>query len=394
MHVVVNLLLTLKAKTGIGHYAARVFEAMQKQAPPNTLSGFPDGRLASLLQSMHGLRPAISGGTPSARSSVVDRAKAAMASSAKHLGRRFLASAFRRMTRGGQFDLYHETNFLPFESEVPTIVSVHDLSVLLHPEWHPADRVRHHEREFQRGIAQARHILTLSESVRSQIVRHLGVAPQCVTAVHCGVGEEYFAAGSAEARSTKQELGLPDEYLLYVGTIEPRKNVLTILRAFCDLGLELRRRCPLVLAGGWGWKSSDVAEFLRGEGADCGIVHLGYTIDRHLPGLYAGARALVFPSHYEGFGLPPVEALACGTAVIASTAEAVREVLGTRAHFIDPLDIDGWRKSLERAITEDDWLAEIRRGGRDWASRYTWDRCATATLDAYRTALGTRKLAA
>lgn len=394
MHVVVNLLLTLKAKTGIGHYAARVFEAMQKQVPPNTLCGFPDGRLATLLRSVQGLRPSAGGPPPAARSSMSARAKAALASSAKSLGRRFLAGAFRRMTRGGQFDLYHETNFLPFDSEVPTIVSVHDLSVLLHPEWHPADRVRHHEREFKRGVAQARHILTLSESVRNQIVQYLGVAPQRVTAVHCGVGEEYFAAEPADARSTKQELGLPDEYLLYVGTIEPRKNVLTVLRAYCSLELELRRRCPLVLAGGWGWKSSDVAEFLHGEGANRGIMHLGYTEDRHLRGLYVGARALVFPSHYEGFGLPPVEALACGSAVIASKAEAVREVLGTRAHFVEPLDIDGWRTALKHAVTDDDWLTEIRRGGREWAARYTWDRCAAATLNAYKTALGTRKLAA
>src|SRR5439155_17072924 len=139
----------------------------------------------------------------------------------------------------------------------------------------------------------------------------------------------------------RTELGLPLDYLLYVGTIEPRKNVLTLLRAYGELAPKLRRRCPLVLAGGWGWKSADVADYFRREAADKGVIHLGYTDDRHLPGLYAGARALVFPSFYEGFGLPPLEMLACGGAVLSSTAEALREVLGRHAHYVDPNDEGG-----------------------------------------------------
>src|SRR5205814_588681 len=135
-------------------------------------------------------------------------------------------------------------------------------------------------------------------------------------------------AGIAAAERARRGLDLPYDYLLYVGTVEPRKNVLTLLRAFCALPVELRRRCPLVLAGGWGWKSAEVAEFFRGEAAAAGVRHLGYTDDRYLPGLYAGARALVYPSFYEGFGLPPLEMLAAGGVVLSSTADALREVLG------------------------------------------------------------------
>src|SRR5205814_5468167 len=105
----------------------------------------------------------------------------------------------------------------------------------------------------------------------------------------------------------------------------------------------LRARCPLVLAGGWGWKSEDVADYYQSVAAGRNVHRLGYTDDRHVRGLYAGARALVFPSHYEGFGLPPLEMLAVGGAVIASTAEAHREVIGPHAHYVEPLDEAGWR---------------------------------------------------
>jgi alpha-1,3-rhamnosyl/mannosyltransferase len=215
-----------------------------------------------------------------------------------------------------------------------------------------------------------------------------------VTAVHLGVGPEYFAAGAAQAEEARQALGLPPDYLLYVGTIEPRKNVLTLLRAYCDLPEGLRRRCPLILAGGWGWRSADVADYLRTDAADRGVRHIGYTDDGHLPGLYAGARALVYPSLYEGFGLPPLEMLACGGAVLSSTAGALCEVLGGHAHFVEPLDTDGWRAALERAIRDDDWIAALRRGGNKHAARFRWERCAAETVAVYRSLLAPARRAA
>jgi alpha-1,3-rhamnosyl/mannosyltransferase len=167
-----------------------------------------------------------------------------------------------------------------------------------------------------------------------------------------------------------------------------------LLRAYCDLPAELRRRCPLVLAGGWGWKAAESAEFLRADGKERGVIHLGYTADGLLPHLYAGARALVYPSHYEGFGLPPLEMLAAGGPVISSTATSLREVLGPHAHFVEPLDVAGWRAALARAITDDDWLLELRRGGRERAALFTWEKCAEATAAVYRSITSTVRDAA
>jgi alpha-1,3-rhamnosyl/mannosyltransferase len=248
--------------------------------------------------------------------------------------------------------------------------------------------VRHHERYFRRGLTAGRHVLTISEFVRREVIAHLGIAPRRVTAVPIGVGREYFDVPAAAVAAARAAFGLPPDYLLCVGTIEPRKNVLTLLRAYAALPAELRGRCPLVLAGGWGWRSDDVAEFVRTEAAGKNVLHLGYTDDRHLPGLYAGARALAFPSHYEGFGLPPLEMLAAGGAVLASTAGAHREVLGPHAHYVDPRDEAGWSDALARAIREPDWLAEVRRGGRSRARRFTWENCAAGTAAVYRAVAG------
>src|SRR5262249_26478691 len=160
-------------------------------------------------------------------------------------GRGCLGVAFRAACRRGAFELYHEPNFIPFPCDVPAVVTVHDLSVLLHAEWHPADRVRVHEHRFRHGLASARHVITVSEFVRREVIKHLGIAPASVTAVHNGVGDEYFDVPAEDVARARGELGLPPRYLLFVGTIEPRKNVLTLLQAYCSLPAAAREQCPL-----------------------------------------------------------------------------------------------------------------------------------------------------
>jgi len=398
MRIVVNLLPTLKPKTGVGHYAARLFAALGRHLTADDLHAFPSGVLETCVRQLHragrprfvaaAFRPRVMtrghGPKPAPTEVIQNFVKRA----ARAAGRGCLGAAFRATCRRGGFDIYHEPNFIPFPCDVPAVVTVHDLSVLLRPDWHPADRVRDHERRFRYGLANARHVVTVTEFVRREVIKHLGVAPTSVTAVHNGVGDEYFDVHGEEVARTRRELALPPQYLLFVGTIEPRKNVLTLLQAYCSLPTAARERCPLVLAGGWGWKSDRVADYYREVAESRNVMHLGYTDDRHLPGLYAGARALVYPSHYEGFGLPPIEMLASGGAVLASTADAHREVLGVHAHFVAPDDTDGWRAALSRATHDDDWLNMLRQGGRERARRFSWDRCAAETAAVYRAVAG------
>ena len=209
----------------------------------------------------------------------------------------------------------------------------------------------------------------------------------------CGIGREFRPLPSSEVEAARARLGLPPRFLLYVGTIEPRKNVRALLRAFRDLPSEVRESCPLVLAGGWGWKA-DAERELFAAARHLGARHLGYVAEADLPALYAAADALLYPSYYEGFGLPPVEMMACGGAAIVSTADAVREVAGAHAHQLHPDDLEGWRDAMRRAATDREWLESLRNGGPAHAARFSWAAAARATFGVYQDVLGVAKPAA
>jgi alpha-1,3-rhamnosyl/mannosyltransferase len=298
-----------------------------------------------------------------------------------------LANRFRAACRRGSYDLYHEPNYIPLPSDLPTVTTVHDLSVLLHPEWHPAHRVAYFEKHFAAGIARSQCVLTDSDFSRREIIDALGLPAEDVIRAYVGIRAHLVPLPREEVAARLRALGLPPHYLLFIGTLEPRKNLLMLLRAYTSLPGWLRERYPLLLAGGCGWNSSDIHAYLEAEARHKGVLHLGYVNDEQLPTLYNGARALVFPSFYEGFGLPPVEMFACGGAVLASTAGAVAEVAGRKAHLIDPGDADGWRQAMMRVTTDEDWWQELRRGAVDVARPFTWERCAAQTLAAYERAL-------
>jgi alpha-1,3-rhamnosyl/mannosyltransferase len=210
-----------------------------------------------------------------------------------------------------------------------------------------------------------------------------------VTAVHNGVAPQFVPQPPEVIAATRKELGLPDRFFLCVGTIEPRKNLGTVIRAFADLPPAVREACPLVLAGPWGWRSDADRKLFEEVGASAGVRQLGYVPARLLPALYAAARVLLYPSHYEGFGLPPVEMLACGGAVIASTADAVQEVVGECGKLVEPEDVAGWRDLMHEAATDDEFLEETKRGGVARAAAFTWTRAAHETMAVYRKVLST-----
>jgi alpha-1,3-rhamnosyl/mannosyltransferase len=271
--------------------------------------------------------------------------------------------------------------------DLPTVATLHDLSAVAHPEWHPADRVKQFQRHLDRALAQCTHLITGSDYTRQEIIEKLGVAPQRVTRIYHGMRQELMPLPAVEVAQTLRALALPANYLLHVGTLEPRKNLAMLMRAYCALPGHVRDRCPLLLVGKYGWNTGPLADYLEREAQHRGVIHLGYIAEEHLPLLYNGARALVYPSLYEGFGLPPLEMMACGGAVLASTAGSVAEIVGPCAHLIDPNDADGWRDAMRRVITDDDWRRQLQRGVRGWVAPFTWQRCAAQTLQTYRKAL-------
>jgi alpha-1,3-rhamnosyl/mannosyltransferase len=373
LRVLINALTAAGGRTGIGHYTTQLLRCLDEQTP-GEITTFPGPWLRAaraMVCRLRGRRSASSG------------RRGRLTGSLRALGDRLVGWRFRAVCRRGDFDLYHEPNFLPQPSDLPTVATFPDLSVLLHPQWHPADRVRAFEWRLRQSLGQCEHILTISDFARMEVVRTFGLGRSQVTRTYMGVRPGLGPLPEATVGMELRRRGLPSRFLLYVGTIEPRKNVGALLRAYCSLPGTLRARYPLLLAGGWGWNAANEAALLE-EAQRHGVRHLGYVQEEDLPILYNGARALAYPSFYEGFGLPPVEMLACGGAVLASTAQALVETVGGQAHLIDPRDLIGWRKALLRVCTDDDWWRSLRVGAVEKALPYTWERCAADTLRVYR----------
>jgi glycosyltransferase involved in cell wall biosynthesis len=406
MRIVLNRQPALGARTGIGHYTAELLHALQAQAGAEEIHVYPTGWLWRLVGRLAGSAGTSGSAAPKGlrwRRFVpgLGWLRRLVGASAVRAALRALQPLefrhFQAVCRREKYDLYHEPNILAMPCDVPTIATLHDLSAIAHPEWHPAYRVKQFQRHLDRALAQCTHLLTGSDYTRWEIIEQLGVKAARVTRVYHGIRTGLAPLPADDVARALRRLQLPPTYLLHVGTLEPRKNLTLLTRAYCALPAAVRERCPLLLVGKWGWNTGALADFLHGEARHRGVIHVGYLAEEDLPVLYNGARALVYPSLYEGFGLPPLEMMACGGAVLASTAGSVAEVVGPCAHLVDPHDEPGWRDAMERVITDDDWRLELRRGVRQWVAPFTWERCALQTLQTYRQVLGvgsTRPLAA
>ncbi|MCI0682822.1 MAG: glycosyltransferase family 4 protein [Gemmataceae bacterium] len=385
MRVLINQHVAFGARTGIGHYTRELLRALGRLAAHEQIDVFPVGLLGRASRMAATVsRPRGGLSLTAGRPGLLRRCQQQVLAAARPVERMVLGGLFRWTCRPDRYDVYHEPNFNCYPTDVATVATLHDLSVILHPEWHPAHRAAVFHRHFAATVRQARHFFAISEAARQEIIRVVGIAPDSITCTYMGVRAGLEPLPERDVVPALARLGLPPRYLLHVGTIEPRKNILRLMRAYCSLPAAYREAWPLVLVGGWGWNTDEVAEYYHREARHRGVRHYGYLAEEHLPAVYNGARALVFPSLYEGFGLPPVEMLACGGAVIASTAAAVAETVGTQAHLVDPEDEDGWRTAIGRILVDDDWRDMLRFGATEAARQFTWEQCAQKTLQVYR----------
>lgn len=388
MRVVVNQLAALGQKTGVGHYTSQLLRCLRTQAQPGEIDAFPEGWLRRVRETFTNVRPYLEGKTSrvsrTREGTGHDSWRSRALSLLRQAGRTLNAVQFRRTCKQKGYTLYHEPNFIPLPSDLPTVVTVHDLSVINHPEWHPLDRVRYFEKHFLNGLNRCTHFLAISEYARQELISTLNLPPHKVTCTYMGMRPGLTPRPREEVASVLKKLNLPSQYLLYLGTIEPRKNVLTLLRAYCALPANLRSEWPLLLVGSWGWNTGAVAGYYDEIARHSGVIHVGYIADEDIPALYSGARVLAYPSVYEGFGMPPLEMMACGGAVIAGTAGSVVETVGGKALLLSPRDIEGWRDALKRVITDDDWWQSFRKDAEATARPFNWEACAAKTLEVYR----------
>jgi len=307
--------------------------------------------------------------------------------------RRFVqAQRFNSHVKINKFDLYHEPNILPLPFDGPTVVTVHDLSWIRYPETHPIERVRAMNKYFERGLKQATLLLTDSEFIKRELVEVFKVKSESIVTIPLGVDNIFKPREKAETQSTLQQFGLKhSQYLLAVGTLEPRKNITGALQAYTQLPPSLRKHYPLVLVGMQGWLTSalnsKIAPLLKsGE-----VRELGYLSRLELAQIIAGATSLVYPSLYEGFGLPPLEAMACGIPVIASNTSSLPEVVGESGILIDPFNTNALANAMHEIIENSSLRQHFSQAAIKRSQQFTWNACASKTILAYKKALKTDK---
>ena len=289
----------------------------------------------------------------------------------------------RRAARLG-LDLMHcPVGLAPVRSRVPVAITVHDVMALEHPEWFT--RANRLQQRLVLGPAARRAavVLTPSGFSRERAIEWLGLRPERVHVTPWGVDEVF----SSESRSgeTPASFGVRGRYLLTVGALRPRKNLEVALATF--EALAEHEDLELVVAGGRGWDDADLLDRLHRSPAAGRIRLTGRVSDDDLAALYRGAECFLFPSRYEGFGLPPLEAMACGAPVVSSDRTSMPEVLADAAVLLSPDDTAGWAAAVESLLTSPGRRAELVERGARRAAAFTWERCARATVDAYRFAL-------
>jgi len=286
-----------------------------------------------------------------------------------------------------EFDLYFEPNFIPVKIRAKKIVTtVHDFSFRLFPEAHPKDRIQYFEKHFSKNIRRSDRIITDSAYIKSEAAGLLGLPDETVTPVHLGVDHDVFKIYPRGAlESCKREFGLPEKFILFVGTREPRKNLDALIRAYAELPEWIQREFSLVLVGPHGWGDGDPSARQKLGNR---VMVLNYVETQKLALIYNLASVFVYPSLYEGFGLPPLEAMACGCPAIVSRAASLPEVCADAAYYINPEDITTIAEGMCRVISDLELKTALVSKGIERASFFSWEKTARETLKVFDEILG------
>ena len=283
-------------------------------------------------------------------------------------------------------DVMHSPDFIPpaFGAR-GRLITVHDLSFLYYPQYLTAESLRYYAGQIEWAVAAADHIAADSEHTRRDLVQRLDVPPDKVTTVYLAAGPVYEQPVARQVvDATLGRYDLPAGFVLFAGTLEPRKNLPTLLRAYSALRQEKGLGVPLVLVGAKGWLHRDIfqeIDTLRLRGS---VRHLQDVPDQDLACLYRGAGVLALPSHYEGFGLTPLEAMHCGCPVVVSRRASLPEVVGEAGILLDPDDVEAWTDALATVLFDSERRAAMIIAGRKQASTFNWKKTAVATRRLYR----------
>lgn len=291
----------------------------------------------------------------------------------------------KRILAGNENSIFHGPNFYlpPFDGR--SVATFHDLSIFNWPQCHPVERVRYMRKELEVAVKRADMLVTDSEFCRQEIASFFSFPLDKIRVVPLACSEAFQPREFSEIQPVLDRFGLKaGGYCLYVGTIEPRKNLDALIDAYSCLSKTLRQKWPLVLVGYRGWSSDGIHERIQAAEQEGWLRYLDYIDNDTLPFIYAGARLFTFPSLYEGFGLPVLEAMASGVPVVCSNASSLPEVAEDAAAMCDPRDVEALTQLIADGLEDDAWRTKSRSRGIARAADFSWRRCAEDTLSVYR----------
>ena len=277
--------------------------------------------------------------------------------------------------------LFVPAHVLPIVHPRRSVVTIHDLGYLYYPEAHrPLDRL-YLDLSTRYNARAATHLIADSSATKRDLIERYGTNPDKITVVYPGYDDTVFQPVRDEKAigAVKAKYGIAGDYILFVGTLQPRKNLIRLMEAFSNIQYPISN-IQLVIAGKKGWLYREIFRRVKELGLEGSALFPGYIAAGDLPALLSGAHLFVFPSLYEGFGLPVLEALACGTPVVCSNVSSLPEVAGDAAVLVDPLDVEGLAAALERVLSDEALQARLIERGFERVRKFSWERCARETL--------------
>jgi glycosyltransferase involved in cell wall biosynthesis len=363
------------AKTGVGHYTLELARALSRLAPTDEFQLISPARftdsVAADLASIPNLH------TVNLRTNSITR--------------RWWGIGLPRYVRRAALDLFHGTNYeVPLWNRERSVVTVHDLSVFLHPDKHEQRIARRARRRLPIMLRSSAMIITPTEAVKREVCEQFKIDSQRVAVTPEAPRKSFQPMPLSDCAQTLRRLGIEDNFILFVGTIEPRKNLFRLVRAFDEVLRHTPHQPQLVIAGGEGWLTNELHGVIERSNAGDRLRLTGYVDDQDLRALYSSCKVFVYPSLYEGFGLPPLEAMACGAPVIAGRIPASVEVLKDNACLVDPLDETVLAKAISDILENDNERQRLSSTGLQHAAKFSWERTAQLTLEVYAQVAETR----
>ncbi|HMS26945.1 MAG TPA: glycosyltransferase family 1 protein [Burkholderiaceae bacterium] len=387
MRVALNATPLLSPLTGIGQYTYQIAKGLYESSeikPSYFYAGVWSDQVREADTNIGSM-----GATQQSIRSVI---KKAIPDGVRYrMSRAWRQRSFSKGCQANQIQVYHEPNFLTYRHDVPTVLTVHDLSWIRYPHTHAKAHVAEMNHYFPDSLMRADKIVTVSEFVKQEVQDVFGIAPDRIVAIGEGAEQLFQPRNSIETQNALNRFGLKHgKYILAVGTLEPRKNLIVALKAYSQLSSSVRAEYPLILIGMKAWLAHEFDKNLASVASlikDGQIRLLGYQPREDLAVVMSGALCLVYPSIYEGFGLPPLEAMASAVPVISSNVSSIPEVVGDSGVLIDPHNVEALTEAMLRMVEDANYRNQLSQKALERSRVFSWPNCVEKTIAVYREVL-------